>query len=51
MPFCFQALIKGKGNPFAVFYFLLLETDPKTQNITKFTKEQEMLAKWTRDGV
>ena len=33
------------------FYFLLLETAPKIQNISKYTKEQEMFAKWTRDGV
>jgi hypothetical protein len=24
---------------------------PKTQNISKFTKEQEICAKWTIDGV
>ena len=36
---------------FAVFYFLLLETAPKTQNTSKFTKEQDMFAKWTVDGV
>ena len=51
IPFCFQALSKGEKYPFAVFYFLLLETAPKTQNISKFTKEQEMFAKWTIDGV
>jgi hypothetical protein len=28
----------------------LLETAPKTQNISKFTKEQEMFAKWTIDA-
>ena len=49
IPICFQALSKGKKYPFAVFYFLLLETAPKTQNISKFTKEQEMFAKWSRD--
>ena len=34
-----------------VFKFLLLETASKTLNISKFTKEQEIFAKWTRDGV
>jgi hypothetical protein len=52
MLFSFQALINGKKYPFALFfYFLLLETAPKTQHISKFTKEQEMFAKWTKDGV
>ena len=58
MPFCFQALTKGKVKQVSrypvvgfFFNFLLLETAPKTQNISKFTKEQEMFAKWTRDGV
>ena len=31
--------------------YILLETAPKTLNISKFTKEQEIFAKWTRDGV
>ena len=31
-------------------YFILLETAPKTQNISKFTKEQEIFAKWTIDA-
>ena len=52
MPFCFQALIKGKYTSICwFFYILLLETTPKTQNTSKFTKEQDMLAKWTVDGV
>jgi hypothetical protein len=52
MPFCFHALVKGKKSIHLLFfYFLLLETAPKTQNISKFTKEQEMFAKWFRDGV
>ena len=34
-----------------VFYFLLLKTAPKTLNTLKFTKEQEIFAKWTIDGV
>ena len=52
MPFCFQALIKGnQASICCFFYVLLLETAPKTQNISKFTKEQEMFAKWTRDGM
>ena len=36
---------------FFFFYFLLIETAPKTENISKFTKKQEMFAKWTIDGV
>ena len=32
-------------------YILLLETPPKTQNTSKFTKEQDLFAKWTIDGV
>ena len=52
MPFCFQALIKGKIYIYLlVFYILLLETIPKTQNTSKFTKEQDLFAKWTIDGV
>ena len=52
MPFCFQALIKGKQVSICwFFYFLMQETAPKTQNISKFTKEQEMFEKWTRDGM
>ena len=45
-PFCFQALIKAKEVSICcfVFYFLLHETAPKTQNILKFTKEPEMFA-------
>jgi glycopeptide antibiotics resistance protein len=33
MPFCFQALIKGKQVFIGSFLLLLLETAPKTQNI------------------
>ena len=52
MPFYFQTLIKSKKTIHLLFfYLLLLETAPKTQNISKFTKKQEMFAKWTRDGV
>jgi hypothetical protein len=38
-------------NKYSFAVFLLLETGPKTQTISKFTKEQEMFAKWTRHGV
>ena len=34
-----------------VSYILLLKTAPKTQNTSKFTKEQDMFAKLTIDGV
>ena len=52
MPFCFQALIKGEKVSICwFFYFLLLEAAPKTLNTSKFTKEQEIFAKWTIDGV
>ena len=53
MLFCFQALIKGKYTSFCwgFFYILLLETPPKTQNTSKFTKEQDLFAKWTIDGI
>ena len=52
VPFCFQALIKGKKVSICWFFtFYCLKQPENTQNISKFTKEQEMFAKWIRDGV
>ena len=32
------------------YYFVLLKKAPKSQNISKFIKEQEVLTNWTIDG-
>ena len=52
MPFCFQSLIDGKQVSICWFLtFYCLKQPPKTQNISKFIKEQEIFFKWTVDGV
>ena len=51
MPFCYQALIKGKQVLICWFLIFYCLKRPKTQILSKFTKEQEIFAKWTIGGV